>query len=61
ESFDEKVIEQSLSDSIARLRKENTRREIETVRLKLKEAEQEGNEELVGALYQKLILLTKEA
>ncbi len=61
EGFDEKVIEQSLSDSIARLRKENTRREIETVRLKLKEAEQKGDEELVGALYQKLILLTKEA
>ncbi|MCK5118960.1 MAG: hypothetical protein KAQ78_05225, partial [Candidatus Latescibacteria bacterium] len=61
EGFDEKGTEQSLSDSIARLRKENTRREIETVRLKLKEAEQEGNEERVGALYQELILLTKEA
>ena len=61
EGFDEKGTEQSLSDSIARLRKENTRREIETVRLKLKEAEQEGNEERVGALYQELILLRKEA
>ena len=61
EGFDEKHVEQSLADSIAQLRREKALREVEAVRLELKKAEQEGNDELVGALYQKLILLRKEA
>ncbi|MFH1007795.1 MAG: DNA primase [Candidatus Latescibacterota bacterium] len=61
EGFDEKQIDQSLSDSIAQLRKENARRAIEAIRLHLKEAEQQGNDALVGVLYEKLILLSKEA
>jgi len=61
EGFDEKHVEQSLADSIAQLRREKALRAIEAVRLELKTAEQRGDDELVGALYQKLILLRKEA